>query len=150
MRTSQIIGTLLLMLLHLPGITQSTYSANGKESITLSFVDVPFSRIISELSNRYGYAYCSPADVMNKRVTIHVKNVKLREVLNLLSRSLPVRVSYKDNIICVQDITFDEISKSEMLPRVVSGKVTDVTERGILRASVMNHRTMEGAFTDSS
>jgi TonB-linked SusC/RagA family outer membrane protein len=70
-------------------------------------------------------------------VSIHVKDAKLQEVIDALSTSLPVKVSYIDNIILIQW-------------KPVTGVVTDENHDRLLGASVINRRTMKGVFTDSS
>lgn len=139
MRAYHISGTLLFVLLFMQGLSQPGHQSNENMRITLSFDNVSIKRFVREMERHYGLACFVPSIAMDTRISIHVKDVTLKEVLDKLSSGLPVRFSSIDKVILVQ---WKRLS--------VKGIVMDANRNRVVGASVLNYGGMNGIFTDSS
>ncbi|MCS3795906.1 TonB-dependent receptor plug domain-containing protein [Niastella sp. OAS944] len=133
MRVRYILGV-LFMHFFITGISQPIITENENRRITLSFENVPLYKIVKELK----CAFYAPAELMDIPVSIHVKDTKLQDVLDLLSARLPVRFSYADDMLSMQWKLLN-----------VTGVVVDVNGDPLPEVMVSNLRNRESVYTGS-
>jgi TonB-linked SusC/RagA family outer membrane protein len=138
MRASNILSVLLLILLHIQGVSQSEHDINETQLFSGSYNNVPLKKVIKDLMAHYRCFYYSRTDLMNLRVSFQFENLKLHQVLKCLSTLLPIDIVFSNNAII--------ISRKSLR---VNGKVIDVYDEEVSGASVINNRTGEAAITDS-
>lgn len=103
-------------------------------------------RQISEQSN-YGFVYNSAMLKKADRVTIHVNNATLEEVLEICFKGQPFTYSLSQNTVVVkQKVNIGE--EKPIQQRTISGQVTDASGAGLSGVSVQLKGSQRGTSTD--
>jgi TonB-dependent starch-binding outer membrane protein SusC len=134
MRRPHLLGTLLLMLLCVRGVSQSTPPVKGNETYTLSYDNVPLKRVLWKLK----CPFISDAALLNFTVSIQIKDASLQQVIDSLEARLPVRFFFRNDMWCL-----------EWKIRSVKGIVLDSKQNPVVGASVINCESGFGVNTDS-
>jgi TonB-linked SusC/RagA family outer membrane protein len=138
MCASKISGVLLLVLLCIQGMSQPEHAIHETRLFSGSYNNVPLKKVIKDLMVDYKGSYYSRAELMNQRVSLRFKNLKLQQVFKLLSTLLPIDFVYVDNTVVIQWKSL-----------LVSGKVINRYMEPVSEVSVSNYRTKVTAVTDS-
>jgi TonB-linked SusC/RagA family outer membrane protein len=141
-------------------ITCLHVSAGGfaQEQITLSENNTPIDRLFREIrrQTRYQFLYTDRQLASAKKVTIHVRNASLQEVLELCFREQPFSYEIKDRTIIISTLKSRSVEKlperaaADTLPAkiTVSGRVTNEKGEPLEGVSVYVKGDRNGAITN--
>jgi TonB-dependent starch-binding outer membrane protein SusC len=126
--------------------------ANAQSTVTLSETDAPLVRVLKKIQKQTGIPYFGPKALLEKsdKITIHVKNARLIEALEMIFTKQPLTYSLVGKVIIIK--AREELPENKQTtnsPQVdVSGRVLNergepvegvtVTIKGTKRATVTN------------
>ncbi|TDW96577.1 SusC/RagA family TonB-linked outer membrane protein [Dinghuibacter silviterrae] len=73
------------------------------QKVTLSFRDVPLSRVLDEISRQTNVSIIYREDVFHTRVSVHVRNSTVEEALEACLRGQPLTYRIENNSVLIQE-----------------------------------------------
>jgi TonB-linked SusC/RagA family outer membrane protein len=123
--------------------------------ITLNEKEAPLTKVFKEIKKQTGFRFFYLSQQMEeaKKVTIHVKDASLNEVLTLCFKDQPFGWEVKENVIIIKakNKTVAEISRQPETgePVTVNGKVTDAQGQPLVGANIKVKGSSVGTTTDN-
>ncbi|MEX0274815.1 MAG: carboxypeptidase-like regulatory domain-containing protein, partial [Flavobacteriaceae bacterium] len=150
--------TTLLLIVSLLKIQASTYSQDTK--LTLNFENAPVEQVLNEIESTSEFRFLYESELLdpNTRVTIHVVNKKIANILNRMLKGLDIDYQLLNRQILLfkkknpgnldEAPPSDGIPKRPMVQRTISGAVTDDASMPLPGANVIEKGTTNGTQTD--
>jgi len=134
----------LLLLFSGFALADSAYSQNAR--VNLNKQQVQLKEVLEEIESQTDYLFISNRDInLGNRVSIHVNNKPVREVLNQLFNNMDISYAMEGvNII----LTAKQVSSSEQQKRQISGIIKDSNNEPIIGANIVEEGTTNGTVTD--
>jgi TonB-linked SusC/RagA family outer membrane protein len=139
----------------LAGCLQASATGFGQK-ITLNEKDVPLTKVFKEIKKQTGFRFFYLSQQMEeaKKVTIHVKDASMEEVLQLCFKDQPFGYEVKENVIVIKmkSPPVTEINRQPEItgePVTVSGKVTDEQGQPLVGANIKVKGSSVGTTTDN-
>lgn len=145
MKASIKMKTLLLTSLLLWGFTVSAWS----QKVTLDFKNERVEKVLSSIKNQTGMelVFSDQLVNVNRKVTMQLRNVSLKEALTKLFMGTNVTFEIKNNKIYF--VEKKAVSPSNVKRKKVTGTVKDATGEPLIGANVIEKgRTSNGVITD--
>jgi TonB-linked SusC/RagA family outer membrane protein len=129
------------------------YATGYGQKITLNEKEVPLTKIFKEIKKQTGFRFFYLSQQMSaaKKVTIHVKDASLNDVLQLCFKDQPFGWEVKENVIIIKEkisVTTSVLQELTSPPIDIRGKVIDengkpvpgvtVTIKGSKRQTITN------------
>lgn len=124
------------------------------QKISLSEQNVPIEKVFKAIEKQTGYVFLYDNNIYRQRVSIHVKNADIEEVLNTHFKSLPLTFSIVNgnNIVVKQaaQSLADKILNLFNQKNPIKGKITDDGGRPIPGVTILNKTTGKGTISEGS
>lgn len=133
-------------------------SANANsQSITLSFKNVPFQKVLKEIKKQSGYNYICTVELLEQagNISVEARNVSLEEALRECLLKTPLTYVIVENTIVIKQKSAVPTASEkviETLPDdvIVKGKVADENGLPLQEASIIIKGTSKGVNTDAN
>ncbi len=123
------------------------------QSVSLTTSNASIRKVFSAIKGQTGYSFVYTGSLLKeaKPVTIHVKNVPLKQALSVVFLQQPFAYTIVDHTIILRP----EKRTATKLPHenkamIIKGKVTDQEGNPLVGATIQNKRTKEGTATDQN
>jgi hypothetical protein len=137
-------------------ITLLQVSAKGfSQKINLNETNAPLEKVLQEIKAQSGYVFFYNSDDVKLKVSIHIQNASIEDVLSACFKDLPLAYKIADKTILLQQkepSLLDKLKnqiKAELAQVTVSGKVQDETGQPLAGVTVRIKDTQTGVISDS-
>lgn len=128
-------------------------AAGYAQKISLSMKDRPLEQVLQEIKAKTGYRFFYKLDMLNnaKKVTIHINNAELPNVLDMIFKEQPFTYQIVNKTIIIKPrLDAQMIEDANILSVTVSGKVTDEKGNPLPGVSVQVKGTSKGTQTNAN
>src|SRR5690349_23271791 len=112
----------IFMLVACLNVTAGVYS----QKVTLSGDNIPLKQVFKEIKKQTGYTFAYRAVLMQKaeKVTVHVTNASIQQVLDICFQDQPLTYSiFNNNIVVVKEKELPAPQPQPVPPIKISGKI---------------------------
>lgn len=128
-------------------------AAGYAQKLSLSMKDRPLEQVLQEIKAKTGYRFFYKLDMLNnaKKVTIHIDNADLLNVLDMIFKEQPFTYQIVNKTIIIKPrLGVQLIEDANILNVTVSGKVTDDKGIPLPGVSVLVKGTSKGTQTNAN